>query len=182
METTGKRSKSERMEGIDMVRKNKDTLLSVLQDIRRILMGNSSPLVKITTKETPNRFIDNGDGTVTDSILKVTFVKDPSSIPGLDKVMDFSSAVEACARLNYAGKQDWRLPTVKELSSIIDYSCCNPAWDKNIFGGKFDDWYWTSTLCAWNTGAAWCVGSGDGDVLNVGKANRDYVRPVRSSQ
>jgi dipeptidyl-peptidase-4 len=49
--------------------------------------------------------------------------------------------------------------------------------------GKYDNWYWTSTPCAWNpSGSAWCVGSGTGGVGNDLRGGHNYVRPVRSSQ
>ena len=53
---------------------------------------------------------------------------------------------------------------------------------RDIFSGKYDAWYWTSTECAWNKDAAWCVRSNDGDVDYGYRGNHYYVRPVRSSQ
>ncbi len=162
----------------------KETVLSVLQEIRDIFK-QAETLVAATQsapRKINDRFLDNGDETITDKLLKVVWVKDPSKVPGLESTMNFASAEKACAGLKYAGKDGWRLPTVEELRSIVDYSRYNPAWDTNVFGGKHNDWYWTSTPCAWDSGAAWCVVSSLGLVSYDGKLSNLYVRPVRSSQ
>lgn len=162
----------------------KETVLSVLQEIRDMMKKalTNQVIIPAYPRKINDRFMDNGDGTITDNLLKVIWVKDPSKVPGLENTMKFDAAEKACAGLKYAGKDGWRLPTVEELRSIVDYSRYNPAWDTNVFGGKFDDWYWTSTLCAWDSGAAWCVDSQNGFVGITTKLYTKYVRPVRSSQ
>ena len=168
-----------------MVKKRNDTVLSVLQDIRGLLRkncGSGTEKAIPTPKKTSYRFTDNGDNTVTDNLLGVAWVKDPSKVPGLEDTMDFAAAEKVCAGLRYSGKDGWRLPTVEELRSIVDYSHYNPAWDTNVFGGRYDDWYWTRTSCAWNKGDAWCVLSDCGGVSYGLKGSHGYVRPVRSSQ
>lgn len=131
-----------------------------------------------------DRFTDNGDGTITDKQLKVIWVKDPSVIPGFEKIMNFDEAKAACENLKYAGfNSGWRMPTLQEEFSIRDYTRQDPARDTNVFGGKNNNWYWTSTPCAWDfSGSAWCVGSGGGHVLSYYRGSDGYVRPVRSSQ
>ena len=169
-----------------MVKRN-ETMLDVLKDIRDILRGKEGGLVTVPVVSPSvinDRFTDNGDGTITDKQLKVIWVKDPSVIPGFEKIMNFDAAKAACENLKYAGfNSGWRMPTVEELRSIIDYTRHDPAWDTNVFGGKHGDWYWTSTPCAWNpTGSAWGVLSGSGYVYYYSRDNGNYVRPVRSSQ
>lgn len=176
--------------------KTKATVLSVLQailmidiEIRDILKQSVKPIMAIPKMPPPprvinDRFTDNGDGTITDKQLKVIWIKDPSVIPELQKAMNFDAAKSACEKLQYAGfNSGWRMPTVEELRSIVDYTRSDPAWDINVFGGKYDNWYWTSTPCAWNlTGAAWCVHSDVGSVDCNFRSSDFYVRPVRSSQ
>jgi len=160
--------------------KQEDRIIELLEEIRDV-MKEKAP-APAAPRKISDRYTDNGDGTVSDKLLSVVWVKDPSQIPGFEKTMPWDEAWKRCQALSYAGKKDWRLPTVEELRSIVDYTRFKPAWDTNVFGGKHDDWYWTGTTCVWESGAAWCVVSDDGYVSGFGKANGGCVRPVRSSQ
>ena len=164
----------------------KETVLDVLKEVRDLLRGKDavvSPAQVIKPRVINDRFTDNGDGTITDKQQKLVWIKDPSSIPELKNTMTYSEAESACAKLSFAGfNSGWRMPTLQEEQSIRDYTKYEPAWDKDVFGGKYDNWYWTSTPCAWSTGSAWCVTSGNGSVGSGFRGSNSYVRPVRSSQ
>ena len=58
---------------------------------------------------------NNGDGTVTDLVTGLVWQKDP----GAKKT--FAEAVAGAKSFRLAGKSDWRLPTIKELYSLIDF-------------------------------------------------------------
>lgn len=67
-----------------------------------------------------NKFNDNGDGTITDSATGLMWQQDDSQkglnwLQALDYVRQKNSE-------NYLGYSDWRLPNVKELQSIVDYT------------------------------------------------------------
>ncbi len=162
----------------------KPTVIGLLQEILDILKGKPEmyrPEPKPAVRIINSRFTDNGDGTISDNENKTIIVKDPSKLPGFDKIMTFDEAKSACDTLCYVGYNGgWRMPTLKEEQSIRDYTRHEPAWNTDVFGGKHDDWYWTSTICSWNKDAAWCVASSRGLVGNLGKDDRNYVRPVRS--
>jgi len=57
------------------------------------------------------------DGVVIDNATGLTWQQGDSG-----QSMDFSSALGYCENLELAGSSDWRLPNVKELQSIVDYS------------------------------------------------------------
>lgn len=61
-------------------------------------------------------YTDNGDGTVTDNVTRLMWQQDPG-----DK-MTWSEAVSLLEGFELAGYTDWRLPTIKELYSLIDFS------------------------------------------------------------
>ena len=164
------------------MKSKKESMLEVLQDIRDALKSGITVPKVVVSKVINARFTDNGDGTITDKQLNVMWIKNPQEISGFNKSLTFDEAKSACAKLSFAGKSDWRMPTVEELRSIVDYTRHDPVWDTDVFDGKHDNWYWTSTVCSWKKDAAWCVGSNHGGVSNLGKLSRTYVRPVRSCQ
>ena len=69
-----------------------------------------------------DRFVDNGDGTITDKYLKIMWQKDQ------DERKSYSQVMEMLPNCNLAGHRDWRLPTMHELSSIFDESYENNSW------------------------------------------------------
>jgi Protein of unknown function (DUF1566) len=67
------------------------------------------------------RYQDNDDGTVTDRITGLMWQQDPG-----DK-MSYSQAVAGADGFSLAGHDDWRLPTIKELYSLIQFSGEDPS-------------------------------------------------------
>ncbi|TXT33139.1 MAG: hypothetical protein FD135_5547 [Comamonadaceae bacterium] len=62
------------------------------------------------------------------------------------------------AALSFAKTQTgWRLPNVKELSSITVKTRSNPAIDVMAFPATPSSWFWTSTPSAFNASFAWGV-------------------------
>ncbi len=59
---------------------------------------------------------DNGDGTVGDLVTGLMWQKDPG-----DKVT-WAQAVTGAATCRLGGHDDWRLPSIKELYSLVDFS------------------------------------------------------------
>ena len=63
-----------------------------------------------------NKFIDNGDGTITDEATGLTWQQEDSKA-----ALDWKSALVYADNLNLASHNDWRLPTIKELQSLAVY-------------------------------------------------------------
>jgi hypothetical protein len=64
-----------------------------------------------------NQFSDSRNGTITDSATGLTWMQSDSGAG-----MNWESALSYCENLDLAGAADWRLPNVKELQSIVDYT------------------------------------------------------------
>jgi hypothetical protein len=103
-----------------------------------------------------NNFTDNGDGTITDAATSLQWTKADSE-QGMDWEHALAWAQQKNAE-NYLGHSDWRLPDVKELQSIVDYSRSPSATDSAAIDplftstaivneGGHDDFgaYWSST-------------------------------------
>ena len=70
----------------------------------------------------------------------------------------------------------WRLPTIQELISQLDFTKFSPATSKPGWGLH---WYWSSTTYGGYPDGAWLVGFGGGYVSHDDKGNSYYVRCVR---
>lgn len=77
-------------------------------------------------------FTDNEDGTISDNNTGLMWI----AIPDAEK-LTYSEAVEYVENLEYAGYDDWRLPTPEELFSISDFSIGWPYLDTDYF--KFNE-------------------------------------------
>jgi hypothetical protein len=73
-----------------------------------------------------NRFVDNGDGTITDRATGLTWMQlDSGHLKAghhRDGRLNWQEALAWAQGLEYAGHDDWRLPSAKELQSIVDYT------------------------------------------------------------
>ena len=88
-----------------------------------------------------NKFVDNQDKTVTDRSTNLQWQKIDDG-----KTRDWKDALAYCQNLELAGKNDWRLPSVKELQTIVNYQNHDPALDLKYL--KLTDkkaWFWSST-------------------------------------
>ena len=123
------------------------------------------------------RFLDNGDGTVTDNCTGLMWQKDTGNDGA---VLGWCSALSYCENLEFAGHDDWRLPNVRELHSIVDYGrrvgpSIDPVFDAVSSG------FWSSTSVVHTSGDARIVFFDGGGVgLNIKSFGQQYVRAVRS--
>ncbi len=64
-------------------------------------------------------YTDNGDGTISDNVTGLMWTQDPG-----EKVtwIEGIALLEEMNASNYLGYSDWRLPTIKELYSLVDFS------------------------------------------------------------
>jgi hypothetical protein len=126
------------------------------------------------------QFLDNGDGTVSDLNSGLMWKKEESP------EMTFVEALAYCEQLALADHHDWRLPTMKEIATLMDLSCQDDAWFHKDF---FPDvkttplgFYWSSSTFAATFG--WGVNFQFGyDGYYADKKNGRYpFRPVRFIQ
>lgn len=128
-----------------------------------------------------NNFVNNGDGTISDLATGLMWMQDDSG-----KGLDWENALAYGENLEFAGHDDWKLPNIKELQSIVDYAGPVPAIDRTFFKiSDNDSYFWTSTSAyfakvsvekqkrywAWYVAFGKAVG-GDGEDLHGAGATR----------
>jgi hypothetical protein len=118
-------------------------------------------------------YTDNGDGTVTDTITGLAWQQTGSSNKTWEQALAY------CEGLNLGGHTDWRMPNIKELRSLVDYSLHKPAINTMYFPDTVSPFYWSSTTFPTNTSSAWGLHFDDGDDHYGNKFGSFYVRAVR---
>jgi hypothetical protein len=102
----------------------------------------------------------------------------------LGGAMTWSGAITYCEALNYGGQTDWRLPSILELQSLVDYGQINPSLPTGYpFIGVQNYDYWSGTSLANNISYAWGVTMVNGGASGCYKTlGSYYVWPVRGGQ
>lgn len=76
-------------------------------------------------------YTDNGDGTVTDNVTGIMWQQSADTdgdgdADAADK-LSYANSVTYCQNLSYAGYDDWELPNIKQLYSLMDFSGMDPS-------------------------------------------------------
>lgn len=146
------------------------------------------------------RFSAVADGTVTDELTGLSWGADANAISTRDPQFDaggnrdgrvsWQRALDYVAKLNkenYLGHNDWRLPNVNELASLLNAEETASGWLNRMgFTNVQSAGYWSSTGVAANKGDAWAVDFGEGTTFAAHKEAADskpaqYVWPVRGT-
>ena len=133
------------------------------------------------------RFTDNGDGTVTDNLTGLIWLKNANCYGSRIWSTALSDANTLnsgeCGLSDGSAEGDWRLPNRRELHSLVDSDYAYPALPSvHPFTTVQSDYYWSSTTFLTNSFDAWGVHLGDARVINDPKASTYYVWPIRGGQ
>jgi quinol monooxygenase YgiN len=136
----------------------------------------------------PNpRFVDNQDGTVTDRLTGLVWLKNADAF-GL---RTWDQALAACNSLSMfdhglgdgSAPGDWRLPNIKEIESLVDYGNVGPSIPAgHPFANVRPSSYWTSTSVANAPTQAMFIILGVGPVIFENKEHPFFVWPVRDAR
>ena len=147
---------------------------------------------------TSPRFIDNGNGTLSDTVTGLTWLKKANCIrstwaSALSSINSLASGQCGLTDGSIAGQ--WRMPNRSEMLSLSDRAPTFPQAD--YFNGQAQgsnspitdpvifntfipsDYYWTSTTYAADITQAWTIWSCDFGVYNIAKTNIQYSLAVR---
>jgi subtilase family serine protease len=134
-------------------------------------------VICVSGTQKASSFIDNGT-TVSDTNLGLMWQQTDDNAQ-----RTWAAAITYCEGLTLAGYPDWRLPNIKEIQTIVDYSLYNPAVNTTFFPGTNSVAYWSSTTDDAFNDSAWALDFSDGYVTSIGKTiGTVYTRCVRENQ
>ena len=119
------------------------------------------------------RFTDNGNGTVTDTVTGLMWTKDASPFG----ILNWHDAMARCSSFSISGIGGWRLPSKDELVAIY-----HAIQGEHPFTRVRSSSYWSSTSYAGPKGLAWFVYMSNGYVTYHNESLPNFVWPVRAGQ
>lgn len=119
-------------------------------------------------KTPSDRYKNLGQGVVTDTQTGLTWMRCPIGMKWTNNNCTnkadrtgWSMSTVAISELNdgkgYANYNDWRLPTLQELNSLVEKNCFEPAINSEIFPNTPHTGFWTSTEESNYSHGAWLV-------------------------
>jgi hypothetical protein len=149
-----------------------------------------APKTVVSNKLVANRYADQGDGTVLDTQTGLHWMRfalgqtwDGKVNISEAKRYTWQETFNAADSFNqaggFAGYQDWRVPSVDELKTIIERNK-KPAINHAMFPATPLSLFWSSTAAVNMVQSAWAVYFYGGSAYWYGKTSYYYLRLVRS--
>lgn len=125
----------------------------------------------IPTSAPTQRFNVNSDGTVRDTATGLTWKKCAEGQSGINCTgiptrFTWQQALQHANQAIFAGFNDWRLPDIKELHSLVELRCFEPATNVAIFSNASSSLFWSGSLATdfYNRGEIMIVNFADGAI------------------
>jgi hypothetical protein len=152
-------------------------------DMGRIISCNKDPLQHAAVQagiEWPKPRFDFNEDTVNDWLSGLTWTRNASYSKNSISWEDAGHMIQQMNAEMDFGFNDWRIPHIRELESLIDLAMHSPALPIDHPFVSMDDFYWSKTTSIYETRYAWTLYMQDG-ALGVGfKANPEFfLWPVR---
>lgn len=133
-------------------------------------------------------YTDHGNGTVTDTRTGLMWKQcaegstGATCQTGAEQTFTWVNALVQAETSTFANYTDWRLPNVKELTSLVDDCRASPAINTIRFPNTLSGWFWSGSPNDFSWDLAWVVHFGFGDVSSLGRSQSNHVRLVRSGR
>ena len=121
--------------------------------------------------------------TIYDNVTDLTWLRDANAHK---EMMDWNSAFDLISEMNSGmayGHNDWRVPKIIELESLVDIGQHSPALPDDHSFNDVQEFYWSSTTSRYDMNYAWVLYMVDGAV-GVGHKplSEFYLWPVRGKE
>ncbi len=139
---------------------------------------NATASVTVTVATPPASTLQaSTDGTVTDAKTGLTWMRcamgqtwTGSTCSGEANAYTSGQANALTGNVTFAGQRDWRLPNIRELQTIVNWSAFDPAIDTAAFPNMHGSDFWSSTPQV-RYSKAWCVSFYSIPYLGTSNAN-----------
>ena len=124
-----------------------------------------------------------GDNVVIDNLTNLMWKQCTEGFTGSDcstgssATFNWQQALEVSDASTFAGFNDWRLPNIKELQSLIAQNCYSPSINISAFPNNSNSWYWSSST---RDGTTWTINFSFGRITFENSSLTFRVRMVRS--
>ena len=169
---------------------NKFTLL--LAALALSLSLSAQTIIENIRNDWPDeRYEIHGDGTVTDTVTGLMWMQcslgqdSEDDCSGSASGYNWEKALGAAEGHVFATYSDWRLPNIKELSSLAARDRYDPAINSTVFPNTPSAWYWSASPYAGSSNYAWRFYFDygyDGDDSYDLRSSNLHVRLVRVGQ
>ncbi|MEE9345435.1 MAG: DUF1566 domain-containing protein [Methylococcales bacterium] len=136
-----------------------------------------------------SRFIIHSNSTVTDTntgLMWKRCVEGKSGdhcLEGEPLPVRWKDSFQQAASSDFAGYTDWRVPNIKELRSIVEHQCYDPAINLTVFPGDTGEDMWSSSPFADGPASAWIIYFYDGYAYSYYLRDEiGWLRMVRGGQ
>jgi len=136
------------------------------------------------------RFVDNGDGTITDRVTQLMWRRcasgqgwESDGCQGEPLATDWTGAQAVADQLNSGTDHfysDWRLPSLTEMAGIVERQCQAPTINLMVFPNAPSGIFWSSTVRPKDEDLVYALGFGGQGAAPVSKVERHHVRLVRT--
>ena len=135
-----------------------------------------------------NRFTIINDGTVVDKKTGLMWMRcslgqswDGNGCSGLSTNFSWIEAINAGENSSFANHSDWRVPNIKELASILEDACYEPAINETIFPSTTEKYFWSSSPHAVDSADQQYLDFVVGDIYPPSSFNFLAVRLVKNA-
>ncbi|CAK0780950.1 Fimh-like protein [Gammaproteobacteria bacterium] len=167
------------------------TIFVLLLAVACIASAQNCQPTNIPASTPTDRFTDNGNGTVTDTITGLMWKRCAEGMTwtngtchGHESHFSWQDALQHVSSTNqtggYAGRTDWRVPKVKELLSIVERQCNYPAINLEVFPNASVSYFWAGSLVTDDSNHAWLVHFNYGGDYWVLRYDGSAVRLMRA--
>jgi len=163
-----------------------DTAKSAAAQVRLVRAGQSSASLLNPARPTTD-YVDHGDGTASHTptgLMWQRCAKGQTWSGGTctSSASDYTWDQAYALTETFANHSDWRLPTIAELESLIDYTPGSPSAplvNATIFPATSTSYFWSASTVAGSSDYAWDISMLLGDTGYYVKTHTEKIRLVR---
>lgn len=153
--------------------------LTVVKELKGYKYNKDGTVTNRKTGKVTKRFVDNGNGTISDLLTNLMWMKQPKTI-----AVSYEQAVAYCRDLEFQGQTGWRLPTIAEWRKFVDKKQRNPSLPP---GSPFTNilthiGYWSKSRHKFGPQYVYQMNLWYGKVGHIKKKENSVVWPVRYAE